>query len=101
MLIKRNLEYRWIGLWLLTALFISSTSQAIPCADRQDLFSTVTPAEKLDRSLRRYQPLVEKSIAYRQASLELADEVKRSLDTGRPMSGRQLEELKLGTRAHL
>lgn len=101
MLIKRNLEYRWIGLWLLTALFISSTSQAIPCADRQDLFSTATPNEQLNQSLRRYQPLVEKSIAYRQASLELANEVKHSLDAGRPMSGMQLEELKLGTRAHL
>ncbi|MCU7937473.1 MAG: hypothetical protein KZQ99_21890 [Candidatus Thiodiazotropha sp. (ex Dulcina madagascariensis)] len=96
--VRRN---RWIGLWLLSALFISTAVQAVPCAGIQTSIDAGSAAEQLDQTLRIYQPLVEKSIAYRQASLQLANELKSHLDVGRPLTGKQLEQLNLGTRAHL
>ncbi|MCU7916761.1 MAG: Poxvirus G6 [Candidatus Thiodiazotropha sp. (ex Epidulcina cf. delphinae)] len=96
--VRRN---RWIELWLLSALFISTAVQAVPCAGIQTSIDAGSAAEQLDQTLRIYQPLVEKSIAYRQASLQLANELKHHLDVGRPLTGKQLEQLNLGTRAHL
>ena len=96
-----KLPYRWIGFWLLVGLFFSPITLATSCADRPLKLQSESLTKQLSQSLRQYQPLVEKSIAYRQASLELVETLNRSLEAGRPLSGRQLEQLKIGTRAHL
>ncbi|MBI5017974.1 MAG: Poxvirus G6 [Deltaproteobacteria bacterium] len=57
--------------------------------------------ESLAEEVRSFQPLVERSLAYRAETIRVADRLKAEIREGKPLSGRDLDTLNNGVVAHL
>jgi hypothetical protein len=57
--------------------------------------------ESLAEEVRRFQPLVEKSLVYRAETIKVAGRLKERIRRGKPLSGEDLDILNSGAAAHL